>query len=203
MHFSLYHVLDPASVMFLAMAASCRGTSGGMHLTGTVALGCAAGLIGPTLRDMLIGFGGVAALHDGSYAGAALAGALAGRWAGSLRRFAAGAFFWSDALGLGLTAAMGAGRGMALGLPPVGGVLLGLTAGMAGGVMRDVCMGDAPQALDAEFYAAAAVVGCMAAAALAHLAPAAVSVHVLAGTFTVVGLRMAGRRRARLRGEAG
>lgn len=197
MYFPVYYALDIAASGFLAMAAASRGRSGGMPFTGAVALGCLAGLSSPLLRDVLLGFGAPAPLHDGGYAACALAGALAGWCLAAWRGL--DAFFWSDAVSLGLASAMGASRAAVLGLGPVGCLVLGMCAGSMGGVVRDVCLGDTPYTLTAEFHVTAGAMGCMLATGLAHMFFPG-TVQVLAGGLFVVVLRVWGRRSAAAKG---
>lgn len=197
---SFEYSLDILAAGMLALAAAVRGTRYGMHFTGAVVLGCLAGMASPVARDMLLGFGVVTPLEDGAYTAAVLAGALAGRFAALCK--GEGVFFLSDAAGMGLAAAVGAERGAFLGLEPLGCILLGLCAGTVGGLLRDVCLGDIPRALEAEFYVTAAAVGCMFTLALGHLGMTD-TIQIIGGTVLVVALRSVGRALALKRGDHG
>lgn len=67
---------------------------------------------------------------------------------------------WPDALGLGLFAATGVHQALALDMPPVVAVLMGLITGVFGGVLRDVVCNEIPTAFhDHRPYAVCAFVG--------------------------------------------
>ena len=93
-------------------------------------------------------------------AGAVLAG---------LRRQGAGLFFWLDSLGLALAACLGAMRGLTLGLGAAGALVLGLLAGLAPGLLRDMALGDTARAVEESWYATAAALGGMLTIGLARL----------------------------------
>ena len=198
MNFPVYYGLDLAASLLLALAATCRASVYGMHFTGAVSLGLLAGLSSPVLRDILLGFGSVAPLHDPLYATTALLGGLGGRALAHWR--APSVFRGSEALSLGLATALGASHALVLGFGPVGCILLGLGAGTVGGVVRDVCLGDTPQAFEREFYVTAAAMGAMLVLALNHLALPS-TFQVLAAAWSVWLLRMLGYRREQGRGD--
>ena len=65
-----------------------------------------------------------------------------------------------DAIGLGLFAAIGVDAAMALGMPPLIAVMMGLITGVFGGVLRDVLCNKVPQAFsDHRPYALCAFAG--------------------------------------------
>lgn len=198
MEFPAYYALDVLTCGSIAVAAACRAGVYGMHLTGAVSLGTLAGLVSPVLRDLLLSFGAVAALHDGVYAAVAVAGALLGKLLAGAS--APGVFRWSEAVSLGLATGMGASNAMVLGFPPVGCILLGLVAGLVGPLVRDMCLGDTPRAFEAEFYVTACAMGAMMVLALGHfgLPP---FLQVVAAAWTVTVLRLYGQYRERCRGQ--
>lgn len=194
---TVYSALDYTATALLALAASCRATQYGSPLAGAVTLGCAAGLVSPLMRDALLGMGRMPALHDVCYVAAAFLGALAGR---ALAHWSATKVFMAaDALSLGLATAMGAAMGVLYGLPPAGAVVLGVLAGTAASVLRDVCLGDTPFVLDAEFYALASAIGAMLVMALAHVRVDS-AYQVAACTACVLVLRWIGHKRASAHG---
>ena len=197
MEFPVYYATDVLTCGLIALAASFRAGVYGMHFTGAVSLGALAGLASPLLRDVLLGFGSVAALHDGAYAAAALSGGMAGKLLVGVS--GAGLFRWCEALSLGLATAMGASRAVVLGFPPVGCVLLGLCAGLSGPVLRDLCLGDTPRAFEAEFYVTACAMGAMLVLAMAHFALPPF-LQVVAGAWGITVLRIYGHHREQGRG---
>lgn len=198
MEFPAYYWVDVLTCSLIALAAACRAGVYGMHFTGAVSLGALAGLASPVLRDILLSFGSVAALHDGFYAGAAVAGAMLGKALSGVS--APGIFRWSEAASLGLATAMGASRAAVLGFTPVGCILLGLSAGLLGPLVRDVCLGDTPRAFEAEFYVTACAMGAMCVLAVDHVGLPSI-IQVAAGAWVVMVLRMYGHHRERGRGQ--
>ncbi len=76
---------------------------------------------------------------------------------------------WPDALGLGLFAATGVHEALVLDLPMLVAVLMGITTGVFGGVLRDVVCNQIPSAFnDHRPYAVCAFVGGWAYAGLWH-----------------------------------
>lgn len=182
-------ILDLAASALLAAAASCRGRVCGSHVTGAAVLGCLAGLAAPLLRDCLLGFGALP-LNRGEYLAAAVLGALAGALIGNLSGRAWRFFYWLDSLGLALAACVGTSRGLAFGLGLSGCLLLGVLAGLAGGLLRDMALGDMARAVEESLYATAAALGALLTLALLLYVPVPDWQSVLAGAAFVMLLRM-------------
>ena len=67
-----------------------------------------------------------------------------------------------DALGLGLFAVNGTAKALAFGMSSVTSVFLGMFAALAGGLFRDVLLGDVPMIIrDKHLYAVPSLVGCI------------------------------------------
>ena len=111
------------------------------------------------MRDALLGHP-VLALNRGDYLAAAVAGAVAGTLAARLGH-AWRAFYWLDSMGLGLAAGVGGVRGAVFGLGVVGCLVLGVLAALAGGLVRDVALGDTARLVEEDSYATAAALGVM------------------------------------------
>ena len=155
----LLYVFDLAASFMLAAAASCRARNGGAHFSGAAVLACLAGLAAPLLRDALLGHP-VLALNRGDYLAAAVAGAVAGTLAARLGH-AWRAFYWLDSMGLGLAAGVGGVRGAVFGLGVVVCLVLGVLSALAGGLVRDVALGDTARLVEEDSYATAAALGVM------------------------------------------
>ena len=65
------------------------------------------------------------------------------------------------AVGLGLFAALGAAKGAAHGLRPIGVVMMGALTATGGGVIRDMLVRELPAILYKGFYGTAAIVGAL------------------------------------------
>ena len=141
------------------------------------------------MRDVLLGDTPPAVFRDERYLAVCLAGAVAviafsrpisQRW---------NRVMLADAVGLGLFAALGAAKGAAHGLGPLGTILMGALTAVGGGVIRDVLVGDRPAVLYKGYYATAALAGAGALVLLARLgAPGAVQLVAAAGVTTTLRL---------------
>ncbi|MEP0547582.1 MAG: trimeric intracellular cation channel family protein [Rhodothermales bacterium] len=151
--------LDFAGTFVFAAAGALRGVQHRLDLLGVLVLAVATGVGGGLVRDVVLGATPPAALVDERYLVVCLAGgALAAGAATALTRLRPAVQF-ADAVGLGVFAAMGASKGAAYGLGPIGVVLMaGLTA-TGGGVIRDVLVREVPSVLRHDLYATAALVG--------------------------------------------
>lgn len=151
--------LDFAGTLVFAVAGGLRAVEHRLDLLGVAVLAVTTGVGGGLIRDALLGAAPPAALADERYLVACLAGgALAAVAAPALTRVRL-AVQVSDAVGLGVFAALGAAKGAAYGLGPIGVALMaGLTA-TGGGVVRDVLVREVPAVLRNDLYATAALVG--------------------------------------------
>ena len=190
--------LDLAGTFVFALSGALKAARHELDWLGVVVLATLTGVGGGMLRDVLLGDTPPAVFRDERFFVACLVGAalviaaaptVAARW---------NRVMLADAVGLGLFAALGAAKGAAHGLGPIGVVLMGALTAVGGGVIRDVLVGERPAVLDRGFYATAAVLGSAALAGLTALgvpdAPA-----LLAAALVCTGLRLvAMARRARL-----
>lgn len=183
----LLFLFDLAASFALAAAASCRARSTGAHFSGAAVLACLAGMAAPLARDGLLGYASMT-LNQGEYLAASVFGGIVGIVAGQSSR-AWQAFFWLDALGLALGAGVGTVRGVLFSLSPTGCIVLGVLGGLAGGLVRDICLGDVARAVDEDMYATAAALGAMLALALLLLGGLQEWQCALAGAALVLCLR--------------
>lgn len=151
--------LDLAGTFIFAVAGAFRATRHELDLLGVLVLAVATGVGGGLLRDMLLGATPAAALQDERYLMVCLLGGvlviiaapkIAKRW--NLVRVA-------DAIGLGVFAAIGAAKGLAYGLGPIGVMMMGALTATGGGVVRDVLVREVPAVVRHDFYASAALLG--------------------------------------------
>lgn len=161
MSYSLFTAMDIFACIVLAFAASYRATRYGHHFTGSVLLGLVVSLVSPLLRDMLLAFGDLVALHNSAYAGAALCGAIAGRFAAEKAPARLQCFVWAEALSLGWAVSVASAKASVLGLGAVGCIIVGVATATVGGGLRDLALGDTPLALEMDYYVTAAAMGAM------------------------------------------
>ncbi len=131
-----------------------------LDFLGVAIIGILIGMGGGLIRDLLLGVA-PATLQSNWYlitaAGAALIGMLLAGIFGRLNRVIVGL----DAVVIGMFGAFGTSKALALGLPAIPALFIGVAAAVGGGVLRDVMMG-LPVAIMhvGSLYAVAAAAGC-------------------------------------------
>ena len=182
--------LDLAGTFVFALSGAFKAVRLRLDWLGVAVLAALTGIGGGILRDLLLGAAPPASLRDERYVLVCLAGAatvalaaprVAARW---------NRVMLADAVGLGLFAALGAAKGLAFGLGPLGVVLTGTLTAVGGGVVRDVLVRETPAVLYKGFYATAAILGSAAFYALSLL-PLPASVPLAVAAVVTTGLRLA------------
>jgi uncharacterized membrane protein YeiH len=132
-----------------------------IDLFGVVVLALVTALGGGTVRDLALGVSPVFWINAPHFVVAAaitavVMFAIAHRWTMPAKLFAI-----ADALVLAFFTLTGAAKALQLGAGPVNGVVLGVITGVAGGMLRDVLLGEIPLVFRKEtlLYATAAFVG--------------------------------------------
>jgi uncharacterized membrane protein YeiH len=154
---------DLGGTFVFALEGASIASRAGLDLLGIVVIGFVAALGGGIIRDVLLGAVPPAAIKDARYPVATLAGSavtvlvvLAGLQVPGL------ALTVLDAAGLGLFAVTGVQKALVRGIGPFGSVLMGTVTAVGGGMTRDVLLAQVPVVLRVDFYATAAVLGCVA-----------------------------------------
>lgn len=154
-------VLDLAGVFVFALSGCVVAVRCDMDVVGVVVLGLVTALAGGVMRDLLIADLPPAAVRESGYLAMPLvAAALVIMLPTAAARVNSGVLVF-DALGLGLFAAVGAGRAIDAGLGVIGVVVTGTVAAVGGGLVRDILADRVPQILAAgsRLYAIPAAVG--------------------------------------------
>lgn len=145
-----------------ALAASRKN----MDIFGFCVMALMPAVGGGTLRDLILDRTPVFWVASPWYVGVAILAALAVYF----RHFKPGGraqlLVWADALGLALFAAIGTEISMGQGAGPLVAIMLGVTTGVAGGMIRDVICNEIPLVLTGEIYATAAFAASVAFVAL-------------------------------------
>jgi uncharacterized membrane protein YeiH len=110
-----------------------------LDLLGIAIIGVATGVGGGLLRDLLLNVTPVA-LQSNWYLPATVVAALLGMLLGRLFRRLDPLITFLDALTIGLFGAIGATKALAVGMPEVPAVFVGVVAAVGGGVLRDVLL---------------------------------------------------------------
>ena len=132
-----------------------------LDLLGVAIIGIVIGMGGGLIRDLLLGLP-PSTLQSNWYLLTAVAAALIGMLLSGVFRRLTGVIIGLDAVVIGLFGAFGTSKALAVGLPLVPAVFVGVVAAVGGSVLRDVIMG-LPVAIMhvGSFYAVAAGAGCL------------------------------------------
>jgi uncharacterized membrane protein YeiH len=152
-------ILDLAGTFVFALSGGMAGVRHGLDLFGVLVLSFAAGNAGGLTRDLILGATPPPAVADWRYIGVSLAAALLTFWCSPIIRRLRSSVLVLDGAGLALFAVSGTLKALAVGLNPVGAMLLGVLTGVGGGMLRDVLVSEVPAVLRGELYASAALAG--------------------------------------------
>ena len=180
--------LDLAGTFVFALSGAFKGVRRDLDWLGITALAVLTGVGGGMVRDVLLGDTPPAVFRDERYLAVCLLGAVAVLVFGRTISRTWNRVMVADAIGLGLFAALGAAKGAAFGLGPLGTILAGALTAVGGGVIRDVLVGDRPAVLYKGYYATAAILGAAVLVLLGWLGVVA-SVQILAAALTATSLR--------------
>jgi len=194
MPFQLPLWMDLFAVALFSVTGAMAAREKRYDLVGALTLALAAGLGGALLRDgLFLQAGPPAALRDGRYLLAVLAGAAVGIYFASHVNRLRLVIELADAAGLGIYAVYGAERALVAGLPVVSAVLVGAVNAVGGGLLRDVLTREEPLLFKpGQFYALAALGGAASFAALWAWAPmgAPSTIAAAVGIAVAFGLRV-------------
>jgi len=167
--YSIIHLLDLFGTAVFAVSGALAAGRKRMDIFGVVVLGAVTALGGGTLRDVILGARPVFWISDPTYlAVAALAAAgtfaVARGW-----RLPETVLPYADAAGLAIFTVVGFQKGFQeTGMYGIG-IIMGMTTGVAGGMIRDVLSGEIPLILRKEIYASASLCGAALLALLTYL----------------------------------
>jgi uncharacterized membrane protein YeiH len=157
-----------------------------LDLLGVAIIGIVMGMGGGLIRDLLINVTPVT-LQSNWYLLTATGAALFGMLLAGLFLRLNAVIVGLDAIVIGLFGAFGTGKALALGLPPVPAIFVGVCSAVGGGILRDMIMG-LPVAIMhvGSLYAVAAGVGCLVLAGANALGAPLVAASVAAIAVTAV-----------------
>ncbi len=158
-----------ASVVFAASGALDAARQK-MDILGFMLIGCATGLGGGTLRDLLLGKLPVFWIREPQWISICLAASAATYLIAPHLASRTRALIWMDAIGLALFCVLGTKIGLDQGVSPVIAVCMGVVTASFGGVARDVLCGSSLVLSGSELYVTAALAGAVAYLGLSSLA---------------------------------
>ncbi|MEV4310775.1 trimeric intracellular cation channel family protein [Actinocrispum sp. NPDC049592] len=152
-------VLDLVGIAVFAASGALAAVRARLDTFGVAVLGMTTALGGGIMRDVLLGVHPPTTLRDWRYLLVPVVTSLIVFWfhpqVARLRR----AVLLADAIGLGLFTTSGTATALAWGAPAYTACLIGMTAGIGGGALRDVLIREIPMVLRKEIYALAALAG--------------------------------------------
>ncbi len=152
-------VLDLVGIAVFAASGALAAVRAKLDTFGVAVLGMTTALGGGVIRDVLLGIHPPTTLRDWRYLLVPVVTSLIVFWfhpqVARLRR----AVLLADAIGLGLFTTSGTATALAWGAPAYTACLIGMTAGIGGGALRDVLLREIPMVLRREIYALAALAG--------------------------------------------
>lgn len=156
---SVPSVLDLLGVAVFAVSGALAAVRSQLDVFGVTVLAGVTAIGGGVVRDVLLGITPPTTLRQWPYLIVpAVVGLVVWRFHPAVARLRR-AMLIADALGLALFATTGTAVALAAGAPAVTAVLVGVTTGVGGGVLRDVLLREVPLVLRREVYAVAASLG--------------------------------------------
>lgn len=187
---SMMYILDLVGTAIFSITGALAAGRKRMDIFGVVVLGYVTALGGGTLRDVILGNHTVFWISDTGYLAVAAIAAigtfvLVRRW-----RLPVIVLMYADAVGLAVFTVIGFQKGFHATRVYSIAIVMGVTTGVVGGIIRDVLSGEIPLILRREIYASASLCG---AALLALLSYLQLPSHftVSAAVLTILGIRLA------------
>ena len=159
-------VLDYGSVLVFALTGALVASRAQLDLVGFAFMACLTAVGGGTVRDLLLDRHPVFWVGQPDYILIAVAAAIVVFFTAHLMESRYNWLLWLDSFALSIAVAAGTGAALSLDQSGVIVVLMGVTTGCLGGLMRDVVCNEVPLVLkQGELYVSCAFIGAMAAVA--------------------------------------
>lgn len=160
---------DLVGVAFFSIAGALAAGRKRMDIFGVVVIGAVTALGGGTLRDLLLDADPVFWIGAPHYILVAAVAASCTFFLARRRRPAARVMMYADAAGLAFFTVIGCQKGFAITGSYGIGIVMGMTTGVVGGIIRDVLCGEIPLIFRREIYALASLSGAGVLALVFHL----------------------------------
>lgn len=161
---TLLGALDYASVFVFALTGALVASRAQLDIVGFFFVGCLTAVGGGTIRDLILNRDTVFWVADPTYIGVASVAAFAVFWTAHLLESRYRTILWLDACALAVAVPAGVAVAVAMEQPPGIIVIMGVTTGCMGGLMRDVVCNEVPLVLkQGELYVTCALAGATAA----------------------------------------
>jgi len=191
----MQYVLEQFGVSVAAITGVLAARGKQVDLFGVLVLAFVTAFGGGTLRDVLIGSWPLFWVGDQTYIFNVIISAVVTFYLVRFQELPSTVLMVADAFALALYTMMGARKGMAFHLMPSIAVMMGITTGVAGGILRDLLIGEIPLVFRREtcLYATAAFGGALTFVLLDEYAVSA-GTNAIVSTLVTLLLRLAGIR---------
>jgi uncharacterized membrane protein YeiH len=152
-------VFDLTGTFIFALSGAIAAVKHRLDAFGVLVLCFVTGSAGGITRDIMIGALPPAAINEWRYLAVSILAGLVVFFAYPLIDQLSSPVLLFDAAGLGLFCVAGADKALAFHAGPVAAILLGMTTGIGGGMIRDLLVLEIPTVLRTELYAVAALLG--------------------------------------------
>lgn len=188
-------VLEHFGIAVAAITGVLAARGKRIDLFGVLVLALVTAYGGGTVRDLLMGDLPPVWLRSSAYLLNATLTALATFFVVRLRSLPERVLLIADAFALALFTIIGVSKGITVGFTPSVAILLGIITGVAGGILRDVLLGEVPLVFRPEIhlYATAALGGAALYVGL-HAAGVTEQLATTASVIITLALRLAGIR---------
>lgn len=157
---TLVALLDYGSVLIFAITGALVASRAQLDLVGFAFIACLTALGGGTIRDLLLDRNPIFWIVNPTYLAVAAGAAVIIFFTAHLLESRLRALIWLDSVALAIAVAAGVAVALSLDQTPIIIILMGITTGCMGGLMRDVVVDEVPIVLkQGELYVTAAFAG--------------------------------------------
>ena len=185
----LLTVLEFVGVIAFAASGALVAVSKRLDFFGVCLIGVFTAIGGGVLRDVLLGITPPTSLNTWKFFTTALVTSVAVFFAHAVARRLRREILVLDAVGMGLFASSGAAIALDHGASSQASMLIGATAAIGGGVLRDILVNEMPLLLHRDLYAIPALVGASVVVAWAALG-FGMNAGLIVGTVSASPLRL-------------
>jgi uncharacterized membrane protein YeiH len=165
----LIHLFDLFGTAVFAITGALAAGRKRMDIFGVVVLGCVTALGGGTLRDVILGRYPVFWISDRFYLAVSAVAAFATFLVSRRFKLPEMVLMTADGVGLAVFTVVGFQKGFQETHVSSIAIVMGLTTGVVGGIIRDLLSGEIPLILRREIYASASLCGAVLLALLSYL----------------------------------
>jgi uncharacterized membrane protein YeiH len=163
------YILDLLGTAVFAITGALAAGRKRMDIFGVVVLGFVTSLGGGTLRDLILGAYPIFWISNTGYLGVAAIAAMGTFISARSWKLPTNVLIYADAVGLAVFTVIGFQKGLQATHDYSIGIVMGVTTGVVGGIIRDLLSGEIPLILRREIYASASLGGALLLAILSYI----------------------------------